>query len=314
MDEWNDVIRPKVQGTWNLHEALGHHNLDFFVMFSSMCGLAGHFGQANYAAANTFLDAFTQYRQHLGLPASVIDIGVMEDVGSLTSTNPGALEPLRASAYWMLIERDLLESLELMICGGFPSSTEPPQSLTNDTAAAIMRGYTSRGQLGIGIRSTLPLCDPRNRVVWRRDRRMAVYWNDGGAGAADGGVSSSKNTGLSRFLTSVANDPTVLNNAEETAQTLTREIGRYLNDILGAAKDEDEDEQQLDPRMGLVELGVDSLIIIGLRNWLRQNLGVEVAVPEIVECVSVAELGRLAASRLKDKYDTALGGKQKSSA
>jgi hypothetical protein len=72
-----------VDGTWNVHKALLDTSLDSFVLFSSSSGLAGHCGQANYGAATTFLDAFTQYRHALGLPASVIDLGPMEDVGAI---------------------------------------------------------------------------------------------------------------------------------------------------------------------------------------------------------------------------------------
>ena len=59
-DTWAQAVGPKIDGTWNLHRHLPA-NLDFFVLFSSMAGLFGYFGQANYASANTFLDAFVQY-------------------------------------------------------------------------------------------------------------------------------------------------------------------------------------------------------------------------------------------------------------
>lgn len=80
------MILPKVQGTWNLHKALltQTEQLEFFFLFSSICGVSGQMGQANYASANTFLDVFVQYRQSLGLPASTVDIGLVEDAGCLS--------------------------------------------------------------------------------------------------------------------------------------------------------------------------------------------------------------------------------------
>ena len=69
--QFHDAVRCKVQGTWNLHTAAMEQNLslDFFTMLSSISGLVGQKGQANYAAANTFLDSLAVYRQGLGLPA-----------------------------------------------------------------------------------------------------------------------------------------------------------------------------------------------------------------------------------------------------
>ncbi|KAI8317779.1 Reducing polyketide synthase DEP5 [Colletotrichum sp. SAR11_240] len=70
-DEWRACIEPKIQGTENLHKALAQSSLDFFVLFSSIGGLVGNIGQANYNAANTYLDAFVR--------AFLYEIGVDND-------------------------------------------------------------------------------------------------------------------------------------------------------------------------------------------------------------------------------------------
>ncbi|WP_198863972.1 ketoreductase domain-containing protein [Bacillus velezensis] len=61
--ELSAVLSPKVQGTINLDLASRAMELDFFVLCSSLSGITGNVGQADYAAANAFVDAFAAYRK-----------------------------------------------------------------------------------------------------------------------------------------------------------------------------------------------------------------------------------------------------------
>ena len=75
------VMKPKVEGTWNLHNLSKNIPLDFFICFSSIASTLGSPGQGNYAAANAFLDAIAHYRKSLGLPALTINWGPWEETG-----------------------------------------------------------------------------------------------------------------------------------------------------------------------------------------------------------------------------------------
>ncbi len=74
-ERFSRVFAPKAQGAWNLHRATAGHPLDLFVMYSSAASLIGVPGQANYVAANSFLDALAHYRSRQGLPALSINWG-----------------------------------------------------------------------------------------------------------------------------------------------------------------------------------------------------------------------------------------------
>ncbi|WP_455569198.1 SDR family NAD(P)-dependent oxidoreductase [Streptomyces misionensis] len=82
------VLRPKADAVLNLHELAG--DVRAFVVFSSLAGTLGTPGQANYAAANAFLDAFAARRRAEGLPALSLPWGLWQRTGTMTGGLGGA--------------------------------------------------------------------------------------------------------------------------------------------------------------------------------------------------------------------------------
>ncbi|KAF1979110.1 putative polyketide synthase [Bimuria novae-zelandiae CBS 107.79] len=277
-EEWQTSISPKVHGTWNLHEAFQDTKLDFFLLFSSLSGIVGQWGQANYATANTFLDSFVQYRHGLGLPASVIDVGMMEDVGYV-SQNASLLDKLRAYSMHGLKETDLLCAIETAIKRSLPG---PPRE----------GRYCNMAQLTTGLASAKSISDPSNRAIWKHDVRMALYRNREPEKETSSGTASES---LQDFLRSVASTPTVLDD-EENVDFLTQEIGKRIRSFMIQS------DEPIDTNLTLSDLGVDSLVSIEIRNWWRMGLGLEISVLEIMSAGSVNRLGAIAVEGLRAKY------------
>jgi phthiocerol/phenolphthiocerol synthesis type-I polyketide synthase C len=75
------VFTPKVTGSWRLHQATAHLDVDWWLTFSSVASLLGAPGQGAYAAANSWVDGLVAYRRSLGLPAVGINWGPWAEVG-----------------------------------------------------------------------------------------------------------------------------------------------------------------------------------------------------------------------------------------
>ncbi len=113
---FSQVLAPKVQGAWNLHLLTQKYDLESFILFSSASSLVGSPGQANYCAANAFLDALAHGRRSLGLPAIAINWGAWQNTGlaagteiteSLEQKGIGSIKPIEGIE---ILEQLLLHS------------------------------------------------------------------------------------------------------------------------------------------------------------------------------------------------------------
>ncbi|KAL6903104.1 polyketide synthase [Trichoderma evansii] len=280
-DDWFTAAGPKVDGAINLHQALEHCDLDFFTLFSSISYIVGQVGQANYSAANAYLTAFTQFRHEQGLPAGVLNVGVVDDVGYVVE-NPALLEQFRALSFYTLGETELLDALTYTL-----SHQHPAASSSDD-------GFYNPSELAIGLKSTKSLSDPNNRCIWKRDRRMAqAHLHDAGTSSSKGGSED-----FGQFLKSVHATPSLLD-TPSNAEFLTSQIGLCIYNLMSR------DVKELDLSLSLIQLGVDSLVAIEIRNWWRRTLGVSIGALEFMSAGSITDLGKLAAKAIKEVHGAA---------
>nr|ALQ33019.1 putative polyketide synthase [Fusarium succisae] len=289
---WKDAIEPKVNGTWNLHRALHSQPLDYFWLASSAVTFADQPGQGNYKSGCIFTESFCQYRHSLGLPASVLSICGIEDVGYLAE-NPSALRSIKLQGLHTVREKEFLESVEASLFNSAPNSHRSAGSFQN-LASSEWSPWKNNGHIVIGMRSHLHLDDAKNPTNWRRDRRMGAYHN---LSTGDQSDTRGERSQLKDFLQSVSEGGDAIETLtkEESIDFLSMEIGRKVNDFLLRP------DGPVDPNLRLSEMGLDSLTAIELRRWFSQVFGLQVSVLEMIGAASLREVGRIVATRLGEK-------------
>lgn len=280
-DDWTAATQPKVQGTQNLHEAVTSE-LDFFILFGSCSGIAGQWGQVNYGAANTYLDAFVQYRHAKGLPASVIDLGAVGDAGYV-SENQQILDYMQNSSTYLLREQDVLDAVGLAIQRSKPSTRHSPGE-----------AYLDYSQIILGLLTTKPITDDLTRVPWKRDPRMSFYHNVHSAADASTDASTQKDV-VKVLLAQAAASPEILN-TDETQELIASALGSALFSFLLKSPEDMRLDRSLD------SIGVDSLVAMELRNWIRQKFTVEVTTLNIIHSPSLLALAQLVSKELLSRY------------
>ncbi|KAI8626148.1 hypothetical protein F5Y19DRAFT_478754 [Xylariaceae sp. FL1651] len=120
---YQEVLQPKMQGAIALDRALADTPLDFFIMTSSISAVLGNPGQANYAAANSFLDYMALRRRRNGLPACSIALPMVEDVG-VVSENATVAEALERKMPFGIDEKEMLTAFEAAILYGQPTNVQ----------------------------------------------------------------------------------------------------------------------------------------------------------------------------------------------
>ncbi|MEU8710425.1 type I polyketide synthase [Streptomyces sp. NPDC048565] len=230
----DDVLRPKADAAWHLHEVTRDLGLSAFVLYSSVAGLLGTAGQANYAAANTFLDALAAHRRAHGLPALSLAWGLWDQSSTLTGHLAETdLRRLTRSGLLPLATDDAMALFDAA-----PAAGESTLALTRLDVRAL------RGRNEEEVPAVL-----RGLVRNRTRKPQAVQ----GAGQDSGPALAERLAPLS---------------VTERDQLLTDLVRDRAAAVLGHA-----DATAIEGGRPLQELGFDSLTAVELRNQLGAGTG-----------------------------------------
>ncbi|KAH7127804.1 putative polyketide synthase [Dactylonectria estremocensis] len=252
-DVFTKVIRPKVHGSWNLHQSTLSQPLDFFIMLASAAGMVGDTSQGNYAAANAFQDALAHYRSARNLPAAVIDLGMIKSVGYVAE-NEGAAE--RNLARWGFLQIEEDEFLEMM--------------------NIAMEKNEKRCQMVTGVGTQAHFDQSQGDVPhWFRDPVFSHLHN-----MRARTVDRNANAGPS-----LAQQVKESLSVEDAGLVILDALMKKLSKSLMIALED------IDPASPTSVYGVDSLVAVEVRNWLLREVKADVPVFEILQASSLQLLG-----------------------
>ncbi|KAI8963504.1 polyketide synthase [Daldinia sp. FL1419] len=263
---WHTSIQPKWAGTWNLHSALKGHNLDFFLMTSSVSGSVGTATESNYCAANSFLDAFAQWQRQQGVPAISVGLGMISEVGYLHE-NPDIEALLLRKGIQPLNEEEFLQVIDFALSGNTPTS----DSCSN---AHILTGLEPLGlrtliSKGFNVDNVM-MQDPRASII-----STSLYNEKESRNAEKPGLSNHA-SGAARpeWLKSVpANltEPLFFAAGGGTLyDAILNLVRKRFSDVMLIQQD------QIENFKPLAQFGLDSMIAAELRTWFWRTFKVDV--------------------------------------
>ncbi|MFD0417102.1 type I polyketide synthase [Streptomyces sp. NPDC127108] len=266
------VLRPKVDAALNLHELTAGLDLSAFVLFSSAAGVLGSPGQGNYAAANSVLDALAVVRRSQGLPAVSLAWGLWAQESDMTGKLAGA--DLGRMARGGVAALSTAEGLALLDTAVTLTSTGvTPASPQNPDAPAVLvplRLDTASLRASAGPDGVQPVfADLVPAPARRVDRALARSGNPAepnGTGPA-----------LVRELAGLS--------PEERERALLDAVRGNVATVLGHSGPE-----AIGATRGFLELGVDSLTAVELRNRLNSLSGLRLPATLIFDYPSPAAL------------------------
>ncbi|KAK2612303.1 Reducing polyketide synthase dep5 [Conoideocrella luteorostrata] len=259
-DNWTSCIRPKVLGSKHLHEATAELPLDFFLMTSSVSGILGTPAQANYAAANSYMDALARLRRLQGKPACAIILPMVLGVG-VVAQNLELEDSLRRKGMYGIDEEALLDAFEVAIL--------EQQHLKDDDATF---SHLVVGLDPAKLYKTSQEAEGDVDAFWAADPRFCSLSH---AMKQQGG----ENQGGSEIRSILAQVMAAAKSPAQAASLVRDHFVCKLARVLLLDEGEFDDN---DSGRSIASYGIDSMIGSELRNWIFKELALDIAFQQLL--------------------------------
>ncbi|KAL8820238.1 MAG: hypothetical protein Q9223_001502 [Gallowayella weberi] len=281
IDQMQQVLAPKVDGTNNLDEIFHDEKLDFFIMFSSAACVFGNAGQANYSAANGYINSFARKRRRRGLAASTVDIGQVTGIGYVESARQEVRDQLAKLGMIPISEPDFHQMLAETIRVGYPT--------LNDHDAVVTTG----------VRTYLD--SEHLQAQWFHLPRFShrILKTQSVRTEADG-----QNK---KVILPVKEQLAGATAKDQVIEILIECLSAKLQTILQMF------DSKIEFDKPLIEIGVDSLVAVEVRSWFLKELKVDIPVLKVVGGASIAELCQLVLDELPKELLKGVGQESKKS-
>jgi hypothetical protein len=260
LDQFNAAIKPKVQGSLNIAAALPK-DIDFFVLLSSSASIAGNRGQANYSAGNAFIDSFARYLVSRGYPATSINLTSVLGVGWAAENQDKISSSV---AYGTIPEQDLYSILEYHMDPHWGTGHSP--DVCHTVAGLQPSSYFSSRGIPAPAFIDYPLF-----AQLRKSNRVSTSE-----------TATQVEIPIRELLESATS-------YEAAADHIKKAVLSKLSKTMSIAFDD------LDSGRTLVSYGVDSLISVDFKTWMRRELSANVPVEDILGGDSIDDLSEKAA-------------------
>ncbi|KAE8134361.1 hypothetical protein BDV38DRAFT_164443 [Aspergillus pseudotamarii] len=257
-EDMNKVLRPKVDGSIYLDELFSTAQLDFFILFSSLASVVGNGGQCNYHAANMFMTSLVSQRRSRGLAASVIDIGLVVDVGYVARAGQSLIDHLVNLFYTPLSESDIHKLF----------------------AEAVMASPVDSGlcpDIIMGVEPVHDLSASLKKPPWYNNPIFSHLRPGTETSSQDSEQSSSTSANIRDQVSSASS-------AEEGTDALLRCFVAKLEAMLSLATN------SINVNVPLLDIGVDSLLAVEIRQWFLTKLYVDIPVLKVLSGDTVVEI------------------------